>query len=77
MRDLPRLKIGNEKGSYMPKWIEDRYVHILLMGKSGTGKSTLLTSWFEEDDYWKNAKIIIDPSGFLAGDCYSIAKRGK
>ncbi|ABC77905.1 ATP-binding protein [Syntrophus aciditrophicus] len=74
MNDLPRLKIGNDKETYMSKYIEDRYTHTLLMGKSGTGKSTLIMNWWEEDNYWKNAKILIDPSGFLAGDCYSISR---
>jgi type IV secretory pathway TraG/TraD family ATPase VirD4 len=75
MRDLPRLKIGNEKGSYMPNGLRTATPHS-PDGKERTGKSTLITNWFQEDDYWKNAKIIIDPSGFLAGDCYAIAKRG-
>jgi hypothetical protein len=71
MKDLPRLKIGTDIESKTPVYIEDRYTHILLMGKSGTGKSTSITNWWETDHLWKNAKVLVDPSGFL--DCYSIS----
>jgi hypothetical protein len=57
----------------MPVYIQDRHTHILLLGKSGTGKSTSITGWWETDHYYRNSKILIDPSGFLAKDCYSIS----
>ncbi len=75
--DLPRLKIGTDWENKMPVYITDRYLHILLMGKSGAGKSTSISSWWEQDNYYGNAKVLIDPSGFLARDCYSISKGGK
>ena len=71
--DLPRLKIGNNIEIKMPVYIQDRYIHALLMGKSGTGKSTSISNWWEQDHYYGNSKVLIDPSGFLARDCYSIS----
>jgi hypothetical protein len=72
--ELPRLKIGFDNTTLMPVYITDRYVHILLIGKSGAGKSTSISNWWEQDNYYKNAKVLVDPSGFLARDCYSISK---
>lgn len=71
--DLPRLKIGTDIETKIPVYIKDRYIHVLLMGKSGTGKSTSITNWWEQDHFFKNAKVLIDPSGFLAKTCYSIS----
>lgn len=70
--DLTRLKIGTE--DWRPVYWKDRYTHCLLVGKSGTGKSSLLANWWREDCIWKTAKVLIEPSGFLAQDCYSISK---
>ena len=72
--DLPRLKIGNAKDSLMPVYIRDRCIHILLLGKSGAGKSTSISNWWQQDHYYGNAKVLVDPSGFLANDCYSISR---
>lgn len=74
MIDLPRLKIGTDMETKIPVYINDRYLHILLMGKSGAGKSTHIANWWETDHYYGNAKVLIDPSGFLARDCYSISQ---
>ena len=71
--DLPRLKIGFDNEIKMPVYVTDRYLHILLMGKSGTGKSTSISNWWEQDHYYKNAKVLVDPSGFLSRDCHSIS----
>lgn len=66
--DLPRLKITNDA------YIKNRYTHILLLGKSGTGKSSMITSWWYQDNFYPVAKILIEPSGFLAKDCYKLSK---
>jgi len=73
MNELQRLKIGIDIEIKIPVYITDRHIHILLMGKSGTGKSTHILHWWEADHLWKNAKVLVDPSGFLAKDCYSIS----
>lgn len=75
--DLPRLKIGMDVEIKTPVHIKDRYLHVLLMGKSGEGKSTAISNWWEQDNYFGNAKILIDPSGTLARDCYSITKQSQ
>lgn len=73
--DLSRLKIGLST-EYVPIYTQDRYTGILLLGKSGTGKSANITNWWQQDCVYKHAKVLIEPSGFLAQDCYSIS-RGK
>ena len=72
--DSPRLKIGFDIETKMPVYIKDRYKQGLLTGKSGEGKSVTIANWWQQDHYFGNAKILIDPSGFLARDCYSISK---
>lgn len=71
--ELPRLKVGTDIEVKMPVYINDRYIHTLLMGKSGTGKSTSISNWWEQDHYYGNAKVLVDPSGSLARGCYSIS----
>lgn len=71
--ELPRLKVGTDWEIKMPVYIADRYTNILLVGKPGTGKSTSILGWFETDHIYKNCKVLIDPSGFLARDAYSIS----
>ncbi len=71
--ELPRLKIGINRNDFMPAYILSRHTHILLLGKSGTGKSTCISNWWQQDHFYRNAKILIDPSGFLARDAYSIS----
>ncbi len=72
--ELPRLKIGYVE--FLPAYVKEkeRYTHILLTGKSGTGKSSLLANWWQQDCFYKVAKVLIEPSGFLTKDCYSISR---
>ena len=71
--ELPRLKIGNKRNDYMPAYITERHTHILVLGKSGSGKSTCISNWWQQDNFYRNAKILIDPAGFLARDAFSIS----
>lgn len=70
---IPRIKIGTN--DYMPVCVdeEDRFKHIILMGKSGTGKSSSISNWWQQDSYYPFAKVLIEPSGFLARDCFSLS----
>lgn len=70
--ELQRLKVGSVH--FTPVYMTERYTHTLVLGKSGTGKSSLLSNWWREDCFFPVAKILIEPHGFLAKDCYSISK---
>lgn len=73
---ISRMKIGNEKETYTPVFVKDkdRFKHVFQCGKTGTGKSQFLLNAWQNDSYTKVAKILIDPSGFLAKDAYSVMK---
>lgn len=71
--ELPRLKIGLDAETFMPIYIADRHTNMLVLGKSGTGKSTSILGYWETDHVYKNSKVLIDPSGFLSRDAYSIS----
>ena len=70
------LKAGLD--DYNPVKIKgkDRFTNTLVLGMPGTGKSALISNWWKEDCLYKKAKVLIEPSGFLAIDAYGIA-RGK
>lgn len=71
MRKLRRLRVG--RVNYDSVYIISRNLHGLLLGGSGSGKSTTVTHCFDQDRGM--CRILIEPHGFLAKDCYSIAKR--
>jgi Cdc6-like AAA superfamily ATPase len=73
---LFRMKIGNDASTYLPVFLKDseRYKHALCIGKTGTGKTQLLLNIWQNDSYVKVGKILIDPSGFLAKDAFSVMK---
>ncbi|MFA5823203.1 MAG: hypothetical protein WC853_09025 [Thermodesulfovibrionales bacterium] len=71
--DLARLKIGLST-ECLPAYTADRYTGIILLGKSGQGKSATISNWWKHDCYFPYAKILIEPTGFLAQDCYSISQ---
>jgi type IV secretory pathway VirB4 component len=70
--ELQPLKVGTSE--HLPVRVEDPHTHILLVGKSGTGKSTSLANWWEECCFPNVCKMLIDPSGTLSKVCYSISK---
>jgi hypothetical protein len=69
--DLSRLRIGLNEGRVI--YIKHRHVHILLLGKSGTGKSSIILLWWSQDGN-RVCRILIDPTGFLAADAYALSK---
>jgi type IV secretory pathway TraG/TraD family ATPase VirD4 len=46
---------------------EDRFSHLYILGKTGTGKSTLLENMALQDLEYGNGFALIDPHGELAG----------
>ena len=69
--DLSRLKIGLENGH--PVYIKDRFINTLLLGKSGTGKSSSIAQWFEQDGN-RVCRIVLEPSSFLAEIVYALCR---
>lgn len=70
--ELTRLRLGTV--NYLPVYLKNRYVHVICLGKSGTGKSTTLLNWWQQDSLYPVAKVMIEPAGFLARDAYSVSK---
>lgn len=73
---MTRMKIGNDVDTGLPVYTRDvdRFTHAFICGKTGTGKSQFLLNTWQNDSYTKVAKIVIDPSGFLSKDAYSVMK---
>ncbi len=73
---ISRLKMGNDKDTYMPVYIKDndRYLSVLVVGRPGSGKSVAMEHWWFSDCMFPTAKIAIDPSGYLARNLYSISE---
>jgi hypothetical protein len=72
--DLPKIRITYD--GFVPVYWKDRHTHLTLLGKSGQGKSSFVKHCWNQDHLYRNAKVLIEPSGFLAKECYSIS-RGK
>jgi type IV secretory pathway VirB4 component len=70
--EIPRKKIGTI--DLWPVYWLDPYTHCFIGGKSGGGKSVLMANWWREDHLYRNAKILIEPSGWLARECYSLSR---
>lgn len=70
---IQRLKMGNNP---LPVYVKDkdRFKHLFCIGKTGTGKSQFILNCWQNDSIIKVAKILIDPSGFLSRDAYSVMK---
>jgi len=43
---------------------------MLVMGQPGTGKSKFIETLWQQDSFFPYSKILIDPAGELARDCY-------
>lgn len=71
--ELATIRLGRSVEG-KPVFLKDPYTHTFICGKSGTGKTGLLTQIIKQDSYWPTGKIIIDPSRFLAQDAWSILK---
>jgi type IV secretory pathway VirB4 component len=67
-----RLKIGlsNFKPVYLKE--SDRYLHGLVLGSTGAGKSSLFLNFWDWDRYNRTAKVLIESSGFLAREAYNL-----
>ena len=69
--NLPKegLFLGNNvyRGDTRPVYMkqDDRRRHFYIIGKSGTGKSTILKSMLKQDAQSKNGMCLIDPHGDL------------
>lgn len=68
------LKIGR-KDDYMPAKIsyKDLNRHVFVAGTTGAGKTALILNWYKQQSLFKTSKILIDPSGSLSKDAFSIS----
>ena len=71
--DLWRIKLGLTEDYETVYW-KDRSTHGVCYGKSGGGKSALIENGVHYDSFSGHTQIVLDPSGELASDCYSILK---
>ncbi len=72
---IGRIKIGYLKKNHFPVCVKDRFLPTILIGSTGTGKSCLIENIFWQDFLFSVLSIVVDPSGFLARNCYALAKR--
>ncbi len=71
---IARVKIGYLKENHLPIYLKDRFLPTVLIGSTGTGKSCLIENIFWQDFLFRVLSIVVDPSGFLARNCYALAK---
>lgn len=71
---MNRIRIGRHP-DLLPGFVEEseRYGHMAIFGKTGTGKSSFILNMWNQDSYAPTAKILIDPSGILAKEAYDIS----
>lgn len=70
--DLSRIRIGRTE-DLRSVYCAERYTHLLVLGKSGAGKSSWILGRWEEDERGRCAKALVDP-GFLPRECYAVSK---
>jgi hypothetical protein len=59
------------KGQPFGMWQKDRLMHTYIIGKTGTGKSTMIKTMFMQDvEAWRGA-CLLDPHGDLVEDIYN------
>jgi type IV secretory pathway TraG/TraD family ATPase VirD4 len=68
-RDLSVFALTNSRGGGRPVGLlqRDRLAHMFLIGKTGTGKSTLMETLMRDDLDRGRGFVLIDPHGDLAG----------
>jgi DNA helicase HerA-like ATPase len=75
------LKLGNRDAYYMSGpvrlTLDDRRRHLLISGRSGTGKSTLLANLFAQDANAGRGVLLLDPHGDLATTALSLIPSNK
>jgi hypothetical protein len=73
---IARLGLGR-KEDYTPAVVraDHRFRHMFLAGSTGSGKSNLLKRFWWMDSLIPVAKVLIDPSGALAGEAYSMSRK--
>jgi hypothetical protein len=70
--EIPSKKIGSM--NYFPIRWKTPYTNMLVTGGIGTGKTEFLKGLIDQDYLNRHSVIVVEPSGFLARDCYSLSK---
>jgi hypothetical protein len=67
-KDITFFGMSNARPPYRPVGIytEDRFQHLYVVGKTGTGKTTLLENFLRQDISAGRGIILLDPDGDLA-----------
>ena len=81
--ELPGVEIGVNKETGKPIWVDylDRFTHMLVVGVTGTGKTTRILAKMVYQDLWHIARgvpmdvIVMDPDAGLAEKAIQMADR--
>jgi len=68
--DLITIGRTNARNSFrrFGMYVEDRFSHIYVLGKTGTGKTTLLTNLIKQDILAGRGCSVLDPHGDMVDD---------
>jgi type IV secretory pathway TraG/TraD family ATPase VirD4 len=74
---IPRVRMGMIHDFSGFIYWKELFTHLLILAKSGGGKSTLIANIIQQISLYFFGLIFVDPSGFTAKDVYSILKMVK
>lgn len=71
-----RMKLGNDAETCLPVYVkdDDRFKPCIVIGSTGTGKSEWLLNTWGADSFSPVSKIMVEPSGTLSRQAYSVSK---
>lgn len=67
----------HNKGQPFGIWQKDRLMHMYIVGKTGTGKSTMIKTMFIQDVCFGRGACLIDPHGDLVAEIFKLVPKGR